>query len=369
MNQKTVLLLEPNIKYPGKTGGSVHLMELVDKLGEDVDLKVACDCGEDFGEKGVEFYNLDCGTFSLKSFRKIWALAKDADIIHTRSDPFELAGPFTAKLQRKPFVSEVNVNFLAYEKKHTRRDKLYPVFQTVKYLWLKLVTQRSDKVITVSNSIRNQLIDIGFKPEKVKVVHNGGNPERFEGLGKEEMREELGLPEGYLVLLMGELGPRHGLDKLVNIDSEEAHFLIMGGIDKYRQHLEEMKEKAPDNFIFHEPVPYQEIKKYVAASDVTVAPYNESDNSNEFGFCPIKILDSMAAGRPVVASDHSWIREILTDEEGVVTNKLEKGIIELQDEQNRQKKGENALQKVKNKLSWRHTAEKIKEVYSEMSNE
>jgi len=363
---KKILLVEPNIEYPGNTGGSVHLMELVDNLSEEVDLKVACDCGEDFQENGVEFYDLDCGTFSLRSLPKIWSLAKDVDVVHTRSDPFEIAGPIVAKMQGKPLVSEVNVNFLAYEKKHTKRDYLYPLLQSVKYLWLKLVTKRSDKVITVSRSIKDQLLEIGFKDEKVKVVPNGGNPERFEDLDKEELREELDLPEGYLVLLMGELGPRHGLDKLVDIDSEEAHFLIMGGIEKYRKHLEDMKEKAPDNFIFHEPVPYNEIRKYVVASDVTVAPYNESDNDNEFGFCPIKILDSMAAARPVVASDHSWIREILSESEGEVTDDMEKGIMALKDDEKRREKGENALKKIKEGLSWKHTAKKVTETYEEL---
>jgi glycosyltransferase involved in cell wall biosynthesis len=361
-----VLLIEPNIEYPGNTGGSVHMMELSDKLGEEVDLMVACDCGEDFKEDGVEFYDLDCGGFSLRSLGKIRELAKDADVIHTRSDPFELAGPITAKLQGKPLVSEVNVNFLAYEKKHTRRDLFYPVFQTIKYLWLKLITQRSDKVITVSKSIREQLLKIGFEEKKVGVVHNGGNPERFEGLDKEEMREELDLPEGYLVLLMGELGPRHGLDRIIDIDSEEVNFLIMGGIDKYRKHLEEMKEEAPENFIFHDPVPYEEIRKYIVASDVTVAPYNESDNGNEFGFCPIKILDSMAAGRPVVASDRPWIREVMSEDEGVITDDMEEGIRELMDEEKRREKGENALERVKEGLSWKHTAEKVAKIYREL---
>lgn len=360
----TVLLVEPNIEYPGNTGGSVHLMELSKELGEKVNLKVACDCGEDFEEDGVEFYNVDCGMFSLFSFRKLWRLSEDADIIHTRSDPFELAGPLIARMRGIPVVGEVNVNFLAYEKKHSVRDMFYHFFQLVKRSWLHLVTKRLDKVICVSNSIKQELLNQGFREKKLEVVHNGGNPERFEGLEQGAMREELDLPEDdYIVLLMGELGPRHGLEKIIDIDSEKVTFLVMGGIEKYREYLEELKEEAPENFIFRDPVPYSQIKKHVVASDITVAPYQESDNSHEFGFCPIKILDSMAAGRPVVASDTPWIREILSDQEGVVTDDLEEGIMELSDPEKRNKKSQKAIEKVKSSLSWRHTAEKIHEVY------
>ncbi|MDY6773641.1 MAG: glycosyltransferase, partial [Candidatus Nanohaloarchaea archaeon] len=95
-----------------------------------------------------------------------------------------------------------------------------------------------------------------------------------------------------------------------------------------------------------------------------VAPYDESDNSHEFGFCPIKILDGMAAGKPVVASDTPWIREILSDGEGIVTEDIAGGIERLRDDSLREEKGEKALKKIEDELSWRHTAENIYNVYT-----
>ncbi|MDY6773640.1 MAG: glycosyltransferase, partial [Candidatus Nanohaloarchaea archaeon] len=238
------------------TGGSVHLTELVDELKDLVHLKVVCDCGEDFEEDGVEFYDVDSGIFSLLSFPEIWSLSREADLVHTRADPFELAGPLAAWLQGLPVVGEVNVNFLAYERKHSLRDLFYPLFHLIKWLWLKLVVKRYDRVLTVSRTIADELENLGFSQEQLEVVRNGGNPERFEGVDQGEAREELGLEqEGYVVLLMGELGPRHGLDRLVGSDMEDVTFLVLGGTDKYTDFIEKQKEEAGENFVFHDPVP------------------------------------------------------------------------------------------------------------------
>lgn len=70
----------------------------------------------------------------------------------------------------------------------------------------------------------------------------------------------------------------------------------------------------------------------------------------------------MAAGRPVVASDTPWIREILSDEEGVVTDELEEGVLKLQDRNIRAEKAKNARKRA-DELSWEKTAEKLTSTY------
>lgn len=74
----------------------------------------------------------------------------------------------------------------------------------------------------------------------------------------------------------------------------------------------------------------------------------------------------MAAGRPVVASDTSWIREILSDEEGVVTDELEEGVRKLEDYTERYEKADNARDKTLDELSWRNTVEKIRRLYKQL---
>lgn len=364
--EPTVLLVEPNIVYRGNTGGAVHLTELVRELKDRVDLHVVCDVDERFAEDGVEFYPSGGCLVNLCDLPTVWNLAKDADVVHSRADPFEVAGPIAAWRHGLPLVGEINVNFLAYEKKHSFRDLLYPFFHLAKYLWLKLWVKRYDRVITVSESIADELRGLGFRDTQLRVVHNGGNPDRFADADPDRVRDELELQDELVVLLMGELGPRHGLDRLLDLNLERVTFLVLGGTDKYRSYLEDRKDEAGDDFVFHDPVPYDDVADFVAASDVVVAPYDESDNDHPFGFCPIKILDGMAAGKPVVASDRQWIHEILSDDEGAVTDDLAGGIAAMRDDAIRAAKGENALERLKDGLTWGHTAEKVVNVYREL---
>ena len=363
-----VLLLAPNIELPPHEGGGVHLIEVSRALSKMCKLKVLCNCGKDFKEKEIEFYHTSAGRFSLLDIRKIWKLAKDVDIIHSRIDPFEIGGLIVAKILKKPIIGEVNGNFLAWEKRYSIMDFFFPFIYLVLLLWLKLIVSRVDRIICLSESNRKSLIKHGLDKRKIEVVKIGGNPDRFKKLSETEIRElrkKLSLPNGLIVLLMGRLAPVEGLDRLFNINLKDVHFLIIGGKRKYKKYVEKLKKKAKDNFIFIDSVPYEEIKDYILASDIVIAPLRESSNKEEIGWCPIKILEAMAAAKPTIVSDVSGIREILSDREGIITNNFAEAIQRLRDKNLREKKGKAAREKIEKELSWDHTAQKLVRIYNQ----
>lgn len=57
-------------------------------------------------------------------------------------------------------------------------------------------------------------------------------------------------------------------------------------------------------------VAHKDVPQYLAAMDVTVAPYPALD---EFYYSPIKLFEYMAAGRAVVASRVGQVAEVLVD--------------------------------------------------------
>src|SRR5262249_7297316 len=58
-------------------------------------------------------------------------------------------------------------------------------------------------------------------------------------------------------------------------------------------------------------VPHADIPGYLAAMDVTVAPYTAQDG---FYFSPLKVVESLAAGRPVVAPQLGQLTDLLQDD-------------------------------------------------------
>ncbi len=377
----SVLLVWPNISYFGNNGGSVHLRGLISSLKKRVDLGVICKCGKDFSKGGVKFFNVSCGRNSLLELKRIKEISKDYEILCSRADPFELSGLISAKILKKKIIGEVNVNFLAYEKKGNKRDLLYPLFHLVKYFWVKIVLPRYDYLICVSETIRKSLVRRGLQKEKINTIHNGGGFGKCNLLEIKKIRKKFGLSEKETVfLLAGELGPRQGLKEILEIDfskfKKNIGILFVGGSPRYSEFINLMKQKSKlvvkkyknVKIFFTGSVPYNEIKGIICASDVILAPYRESDNKELFGFSPIKVLEAMSFGKPVLASDREWIREVLTEKEGFLNNNLSKGFEEVLKSKKLKEKGMSGLAKIKEKFSWDNSAENYYKLIKNLVN-
>jgi glycosyltransferase involved in cell wall biosynthesis len=61
------------------------------------------------------------------------------------------------------------------------------------------------------------------------------------------------------------------------------------------------------------PVSQSELIQHIHAADVIVAPLTPNDRNLVQGCCPLKILEGMASGTPVIASDLPVVRELGVD--------------------------------------------------------
>ena len=101
---------------------------------------------------------------------------------------------------------------------------------------------------------------------------------------------------------------------------------------------------------------HEEIPAYLAAMDLTVAPYCAEQG---FYFSPLKVLESLAAGRPVVAPRLGQLTELITH--GVTGLLYEAGDVDglarslqalLSDPHRRAAMGAHARQHAVTTLSW-----------------
>jgi len=68
-----------------------------------------------------------------------------------------------------------------------------------------------------------------------------------------------------------------------------------------------------DRTVWHYELHDTELRPWLANAELTVAPLRECARNVEQGCAPLKIVESMAAGVPVVASNLPPVREIVTD--------------------------------------------------------
>lgn len=177
----------------------------------------------------------------------------------------------------------------------------------------------ADRIFAVSESLRQHALEMGIgPPEKIRVVGNGVDADKFFPLPQAGSRRALGLPDDAKVLItVGGLVERKGFHRVIALlpKLREKHptlrYLIVGGPSaegdwstRLRGQVEELG--LEDVVCFLGALPHQEVKRALSAADVFVLA-----TSNE-GWANV-ILEAMACGLPVVATDVGGNSEVVKD--------------------------------------------------------
>jgi len=182
-----------------------------------------------------------------------------------------------------------------------------------------------DAAIAVSPGVRDQLVRV-FPPTRVRVIPNGiAMAQRYSENSEtraREFRELHGIPTAApLVVTLGELKALKGQRDLVLAANEviktipDARFVVAGldhSLDqKFRRELRRLVRVLgmDENFIWLDWL--DDIEPLMAAADLFVSP----SHSESFG---LAMLDAMAAGVPLVATDTIGARELITDKRALV---------------------------------------------------
>jgi len=140
----------------------------------------------------------------------------------------------------------------------------------------------------------------GLKPEKIKLIPNRINLNRFQPEEKKQNKIKT-------ILFVHWLSKRKGADTIIPITKgleTRAKFIIVGDGPYKEKLLRETKQNKLEKFIevvgF---VPNKDIVDYYKKADILILP------SLEEGF-PLTLLEAMAMGVPYVAFDVGAVREI-----------------------------------------------------------
>ena len=172
-------------------------------------------------------------------------------------------------------------------------------------------------VVAVSEPLARWALDMGART--ARVIPNGAD---VDGLDPNLLsflapitRSRLGLAKSTPVIgFIGSLKPWHGVDVLIEAVSRvsqtmQVGLLIVGDGPEYGRLSESLGRLAPQaTAVMTGAVQRSHVAEHIAAMDISVAPYAENDS---FYFSPLKVVEAMAAGRAVVASDFPPIRDLL----------------------------------------------------------
>lgn len=163
----------------------------------------------------------------------------------------------------------------------------------------------------VANS---QTLAARFRSRHPHVIPNGVDLSRFERISsKQEARRSRGLPENRTILMfVGKVIPVKRVEWILEVVRRlpDIVAVVVGGYNEpfYRDaYYRELRSRYPDvldRVIFTGEVPWPEVAQYLAAADVFVFP-------SRFEGLPNAVMEAMASGLPVVASDIPPHRELI----------------------------------------------------------
>jgi len=158
--------------------------------------------------------------------------------------------------------------------------------------------QEAAGIITVSQALKDALVDLGVAPDKVRVLRNGVDLALFHPAARDEARARMGL-KGRVLLSVGHLIERKGHNLVIAALAELPDWsLLIAGEGPERGALERLAadRNVADRVRFLGSVPHAQLHRVYSAADVIVLA------SSREGW-PNVLLEAMACGTPVVASN------------------------------------------------------------------
>lgn len=177
---------------------------------------------------------------------------------------------------------------------------------------------RAVRVFSVSASLKEHVIRLGANADKIQVVGNGVDSDKFTPVSDARSKLPVAIGEHEKILItVGGLVERKGFHRVIEIMPQllkkypNLHYLIIGGQSGEGDMSGQLRAQVAEaglqaNVHFLGPLPATELKVPLSAADLFVLPTRNEGWANV-------ILESMACGTPVIASNVGGNNEVIAN--------------------------------------------------------
>ncbi|WP_296807405.1 glycosyltransferase family 4 protein [Thiocapsa sp.] len=325
---------DPGVPVFGSKGSSIHVQEVVRgfaRTGAEVTLfatRLGADPPSDL--RGIAVHRLPSPPGDEPAARELAGLAANSalraalaehgpfDLIYERYALWSRDAMEHARAMGRPGILEVNAPLIEEQARHR-----ILVHRAEAEAVATRVFAAARALVAVSPGVGAYLAEQGVEPERIHVVPNGVDPGRFRAVGP-ECGAEYGptaatrADRPFTVGFLGTLKPWHGLGILLDAfaraqrDDPDRRLLIVGDGPE-RGMIESVAARLgiASAVVLTGAVAPHQVPARLAEMDVAVAPYPDQPG---FYFSPLKIVEYMAAGLPVVASRIGDLHRIVRHE-------------------------------------------------------
>ena len=233
------------------------------------------------------------------------------DFLYERYALFGTAGLGLARRFGIPLILELNAPLcdqqLGYDK--------FPLVELARKLEAYVI-RHSDAIVALTPWLADWAVGLGASEEKIQILPDAVSGRLFGTRSDgSRVRQRLELEGREVIGFVGGFHRWHDIAGLIDAfkilyqENPQRRLLLVGAGHTF----DKMKKRArtlglSDVIHFAGRVPHSEVPGYMAAMDVAVVPYKPIE---DFFFSPMKLFESMAAGRPIVAANLGQIPDIV----------------------------------------------------------
>lgn len=228
---------------------------------------------------------------------------KKPDVIVATSPQFftAVAGWALAGVKRKPFIFELSDLWPASIIAVGAMRKSF-LIRRLEKLELFLY-RRATAIVALTQAFKDDLISRGIAAEKISVVINGVDLQRFHSISKPiDLIEKYSLQNKFIFGYMGTHGMAHDLMNVLNaaelLKDKDICFLLVGDGAEREMLMDNAKQRGLQQVIFIPPQKKSDMNKYWSLCDIALVHLK---NDPVFStVIPSKIFEAMAMKLPIL---------------------------------------------------------------------
>lgn len=240
------------------------------------------------------------------------------------------------------------------------------------------VSRAAMAVLVVVAEARDRLVAAGAPAERITVVENTEDVERFAAIPLRPVPELAADDEAFTLLYVGGFGGRHrGLDTAIDampavIEQLPRARLLLVGDGPIKPRLQERAAAlALDGHVqFVDWQPFERVPSLIAASDVCLVPHAADPHTEATS--PHKLFQYMLLAKPVVVSSCRPLQRVVEETgAGLVFTagdaaSLAAAVVALRDPGRRREAGEAGRSAVLASYNWARSSRALLEVYDSL---